>query len=295
LLRIALVNVEMQMSRILIAGCGFVGTQLGLDLAAEGHEVWGLRREPGGLPPTIRPLRADLTKPETLRGLPARLDLVFFTAAPDQHHDEGYRGLYVEGLRNLIQALRAQGQRPRRLLFTSSTAVYSQSTGDWVDEDSPTDPSHFAGRRLLEAEHLARTSPFPSVVVRLAGIYGSGRGGLVERVRNGTAVSPDGAPVYTNRIHRDDCAGVLRHLATIAAPLPLYLATDCEPADTGTVLRWLAEQLHVAPPAVRPASELQSWERGSSKRCRNDRLIGSGYRFRFPTFRDGYGTILKGL
>jgi nucleoside-diphosphate-sugar epimerase len=284
----------MQTSRTLIAGCGFVGTQLGLDLAAEGHEVWGLRRDPSGLPTTIRPLRADLTKPATLERLPAQLDLVFFTAAPDQHDDEGYRGLYVEGLRNLIQALRRQGQQPRRLLFTSSTAVYSQSTGDWVDEDSPTEPRTFAGRRLLEAEHLVLASPFPSVVVRLAGIYGPGRGRLVESVRNGTAACPDGAPVYTNRIHRDDCAGVLRHLATIAAPLPLYLAADHEPADTGTVLRWLAEQLHVQPPAVRPAAEIQSWERGSSKRCRNDRLLGSGYRFRFHTFRDGYGAILTG-
>ena len=56
----------MQARRILIAGCGFVGTRLGLDLAEEGHEVWGLRREPGGLPAPIRPVRADLTEPETL-------------------------------------------------------------------------------------------------------------------------------------------------------------------------------------------------------------------------------------
>jgi len=283
------------MSRTLIAGCGFVGTRLGLDLAAEGHEVWGLRRDPSGLPPTIRRLRADLTNPATLEGLPADVDLVFFTAAADRHDDEGYRSLYVEGLRNLIQALRVRGQQPRRVLFASSTAVYSQSTGEWVDEDSPTEPRNFAGRRLLEAEQLILTSPFPSVVVRLAGIYGPGRGRLVESVRNGTAACRDGPPAYTNRIHRDDCAGVLRHLAMIPAPLPLYVAADHEPADNGTVLRWLAEQLHVPPPSVRPAAELQSWERGSSKRCRNGRLLTSGYRFRFPTFRDGYGAMVKGL
>jgi len=283
----------MQTSRTLIAGCGFVGTQLGVELAAEGHAVWGLRREPGGLPTPIRPLRADVTKPATLHDLPAQLDLVFFTAAPDQHDDEGYRRLYVEGLRNLIRALCAQGQQPRRLLFTSSTAVYAQSDGGWVDEDSPTQPHTFAGRRLLEAERIVLTSPFRSVVVRLAGIYGPGRGRLVENVRNGTAACPDGPPIYTNRIHRHDCVGVLRHLATIAAPLPLYLAADHEPAENGSVLRWLAAQLHVAPPPVRPASELQSWERGSSKRCRNDRLLRSGYRFRFRTFRDGYSAMLK--
>jgi nucleoside-diphosphate-sugar epimerase len=283
----------MQARRILIAGCGFVGTRLGLDLAEEGHEVWGLRREPGGLPAPIRPVRADLTEPETLQGLPDPLDLVFFTAAPDRHDDEGYRDLYVEGLRNVLRALTEQAQRPRRVLFTSSTAVYAQRNGEWVDEDSPTEPRTFAGRRLLQAERLLQASPFPSVVVRLAGIYGPGRGRLLQSVRDGTAAYAEGTPVYTNRIHRDDCAAVLRHLATVAEPLPLYVAVDHEPVDNGTVLRWLAEQLGAPPPGVRPASELQSWERGSSKRCGNDRLLQSGYRFRFPTFRDGYGAMLK--
>jgi nucleoside-diphosphate-sugar epimerase len=208
-----------------------------------------------------------LTRPETLRGLPDHLDLVFFTAAPDRHDDEAYRDLYVEGLRNLIHALTEQAQRPRRLLFTSSTAVYAQRDGEWVDEGSPTEPRTFAGRRLLEAERLLQASPFPSIVARLAGIYGPGRGRLVQSVRDGTAAYAEGTPVYTNRIHRDDSAGVLRHLATIAEPLPLYVAADHEPADNGTVLRWLAEQFHAAPPGIRPASEVQSWERGSSKRC----------------------------
>lgn len=281
------------MSRTLIAGCGFVGTRLALDLATDGHSVWGLRREPDVLPQPIRPVRADLTRPETLAALPPELDLVFFTAAPDRHDDDGYRSVYVDGLRNLIAALAAQGQRPRRLLFTSSTAVYDQNDGSWVDEDSPCEPRHFAGRRLLEAERLVLSAPFPAIVVRLAGIYGPGRGQLVAGVRNGTAACPDGPPVYTNRIHRDDCAGVLRHLATVPDPRPVYLAADHEPADNGTVLRWIAEQLQVPPPPVRPAAELRSWERGSSKRCRNERLTASGYRFRFPTFRDGYAAILR--
>lgn len=281
------------MSTVLIAGCGFVGTRLGVELAAEGATVWGLLPGPDHLPESIRPLRADLTRPETLAGLPPGLDLVFFTAAPEKHDDESYRSVYVDGLRHLLGALVAQGQRPRRLLFTSSTAVYDQSDGGWVDEDSPCAPRHFAGRRLLEAEQIVLTAPFPGVVVRLAGIYGPGRGQMVASVRNGTAACPDGPPVYTNRIHRDDCAGVLRHVAALPDPRPLYLAADHEPADNGTVLRWLADQLGLPPPPVRPASELRAWERGSSKRCRNDRLIASGYRFRFPTFRDGYGAILS--
>jgi len=279
------------MERVLIAGCGFVGTKLGLELAADGDEVWGLSPSPADLPAPLHPFAADLTKPETLRNLPADLDLVFFTVAPERHDDAGYVSVYVNGLRNLIDALLAQ--RPRRILFTSSTAVYEQNDGGWVDETSPTQPRGFSGRRLLEAEHLLHASPFESVVVRLAGIYGPGRGRMVSSVRDGTATCTGGPVVYTNRIHRDDCAGVLRHLAGIPDPLPLYLAADNEPADNRTVLRWLAEQLHKSEPPTRPAGELRPWERASSKRCRNDRLIASGYRLLFPTFREGYGAILR--
>jgi len=281
------------MQRVLIAGCGFVGTKLALELAADGDEVWGLSPSPSDLPAPIHPLAADVTKPESLRDLPANLDLVFFTVAPERHDDEGYASVYVSGLRNLIDALLAQGQRPRRVLFTSSTAVYEQGGGEWVDEASPTEPRSFSGRRLLQAESLLHASPFPSVVVRLAGIYGPGRGRMVASVRDGTATIPDGPVVFTNRLHRDDCAGVLRHLAAIPDPLPLYLAADNEPADNATVLRWLAEQLHKPPPPVRPVGELRPWERATSKRCRNERLIASGYRLRFPTFREGYGAILR--
>lgn len=281
------------MRRVLIAGCGFVGTRLGLELVADGDEVWGLSPSPGDLPAPIRPFAADLTRPQTLRGLPANLDLVFFTVAPERHDDEGYVSVYVNGLSNLIEALLGQGQQPRRMLFTSSTAVYAQNDGEWVDETSPAEPLGFSGRRLLEAESLLHASPFASVVVRLAGIYGPGRGRMVSSVRDGTATCPDGPVVFTNRIHRDDCAGVLRHLAGIPDPWPLYLATDDEPADNAAVLRWLAEQLHKPAPPTRPAGELRPWERATSKRCRNARLIASGYRLRFPTFRDGYGAILR--
>lgn len=285
----------MQPSRILIAGCGFVGTQLGLELAAEGHEVWALRRNPDAVPAPLRPLAADLARPQTLAALPPGIGMVFFTAAPDRHDEEGYRSVYVDGLRHLLAALADQGQEPRRLLFTSSTAVFGQSSGEWVDEDSETHPKTFSGRTLLEAEELVAAAPYRSVVVRLAGIYGPGRGSMVDKVRRGTATYTEGAPRFTNRIHRDDCAGVLRHLAELEAPRPLYIAADNEPTEARTVLTWIAERLGAPPPSAQPAVEVRPWERGASKRCRNELLVASGYRFRFPSFREGYGAILDAL
>ena len=79
------------MARVLIAGCGDVGTALGLLLAADGHEVFGLRRHPGSLPDPIRPLAGDLTDVASLTSIPDGVDLVAYTAAADRFDDDAYR------------------------------------------------------------------------------------------------------------------------------------------------------------------------------------------------------------
>ena len=280
------------MANILIAGCGYVGTALGLRLAAAGHVIWGIRRSAEGLPSGIRHVAADLTIPETLRELPPALDVVFYTAAPNGPDEAAYRAIYVDGLRYVLEALVRQHQSPQRVLLTSSTAVYAQSGGEWVDETSPTEPQHFTGRRVLEGERVLLDGPFPATVLRLGGIYGPGRTSLIERVRQRLATCRDGPPLYTNRIHRDDCAGALHHLMTLSQPDSLYIGVDHEPADYCDVLRWLAAQLGAPPPRVEASSGMDTRRHRTNKRCRHDKLIGSGYVFRFPTFREGYAALL---
>jgi nucleoside-diphosphate-sugar epimerase len=278
------------MARILIAGCGYVGSELAANLASEGHEVWALRRSEAPTPAGARAIRADLLDVDRLRDLPSRIEVVFYTASAGGGDDRAYRSAYVDGLRYLLAAL--DGHPIRRFLYTSSTGVYAQSGGVWVDEDSPAEPDHFSGRRLLEGERLLLRSRFPASVVRLAGIYGPGRSRLIERVRRGEAVLPGGAPVYANRIHRNDCAAALHHLMTLESPAPLYAAADHEPADVATVLRWIAQRLGVFPPRVEAAETGARYGRTSNKRVRNRRLLASGYRFRYPTFREGYGELI---
>jgi len=282
----------LRMARVLIAGCGYVGTAVAERLVAGGHEVWGLRRNPGKLPSGIHPVAADLTDPETLRSLPEGLDCVCYTAAADGFTDEAYRAAYVDGLRILLDALQSRRRQPRRIVFTSSTVVYAQSAGEWVDETSPTAPVHFAGTRMLEAEGLVRHAPFAATVVRLGGVYGPGRGGLIDRVRRGEAVCTDGPPRYSNRIHRDDCTGALEHVLTAPRPDELYLGVDHEPAEECAVLRWVAAQLGVPPPRVASAPGGGPRGRRGNKRCRNAKLVASGYTFRYPTFREGYAALL---
>jgi nucleoside-diphosphate-sugar epimerase len=280
------------MAQMLIAGCGYVGTALGVRLAAAGHVVWGLRRSGLGLPAEIRPLAADLTDPQTLRDLPPGLEGVFYTASAGGAGEPAYRAIYVDGVRHLLEALQRQGQSPRRVVYTSSTAVYAQSAGEWVDETSPAEPTHFTGTHVLDGERLLLEGPFPGTVLRLGGIYGPGRTSLVERVRQGQAACSDGPPRYTNRIHRDDCAGALHHLMTLVQPEALYIGVDHEPADQCDVLRWLAAQLGAPPPRLEVPVETDRRRQRTNKRCRNVRLLASGYVFQYPTFRDGYAPLL---
>ena len=278
------------MARILIAGCGDVGGELARQLAGAGHRVFGLRRNAAALPPEVEPVAADLADPATLGRLPADVEALVYTAAAGGFGDDAYRRAYVDGVRNVLAAL--AGHPLRRVLFASSTGVYAQDDGGWVDEDSPTEPAGFSGRRLLEGEGLVAACGVPAVRVRFGGIYGPGRTRLIDQVRAGATCSE--SPVaWTNRIHRDDCAGVLAHLLALDAPAPVYVAVDCEPAPRCEVLDWLADAVGAPRPKRVPGAEPRA--RGGNKRCSNRRLLDSGYRFRYPGFRDGYAAMLAAL
>jgi nucleoside-diphosphate-sugar epimerase len=229
------------------------------------------------------------------------VSVLVYAAAADGFTDDAYRAAYVVGLRNVLEALRAACAPLERVLFTSSTAVYAQGDGGFVDETSATEPAGFSGKRLLEAEALLLGSGVTASVLRLAGIYGPGRTRLIDEVRSGRATVPDeGVPAYTNRIHVADCAGAARHLRHLPAARAhgVWLGVDHEPCDRAVVLDWLADRLGVARPrrvaAGRDASGAQRG-RGGNKRCSNAKLTGAGYAFRFPTFREGYADVLARL
>ncbi len=276
--------------RILIAGCGYVGSALGLLLASEGHTVFGLRRNTAALPSGIIPVRADLSKPLPPDTLPTGLGAVVCAASPGGSSDEAYRTAYVDGPGNLISAL--QGQSIEHLVLVSSTGVYGQKNGEWVDEDSPAEPNGTSGRRLLEGESLVLDGPYPATVLRLGGIYGPGRSGMIERALRNPSPE-DGPPQYTNRIHRDDCAGALRHLLLIPDPDPVYLGVDHEPADRRTIAEWLATRSGEKAPRSPNVDVPKTRPGRTNKRCSNERLLRSGYAFHYPTFREGFTALLE--
>lgn len=276
---------------VVIAGCGDVGSRLGLQLLQVGWRVHGLRRNVAALPAGLLPLAADLDAVDCPAQWPATApDYLVYCATPASSDESAYRATYVDGLRHVLGWLQQRGQRPRRLVFVSSTGVYGQQQGEWVDEDSPCQPAGWSGQILLEAEALALDSGLPASVVRLAGIYGPDRRWLLSQVRAGYRVA-EVPPLYGNRIHADDAAGLLAYLlqadARGLALEPVYLGVDDEPAALHEVIAWLRQRLGIGYWAAEATTR-----RGGSKRCRNARARALGWVPRYPSWREGYAALL---
>jgi nucleoside-diphosphate-sugar epimerase len=268
---------------VLIAGAGDVGSRVARRLVAQGKHVIALRRGEVAPDPSIRWLRGDLTRPETLRDLPT-VDAVVFAATPDARDEPAYRAIFVDGFRHLIEALPA---RPSRTLFVSSTAVYGEHAGDWVDETTPTDPPGFNGRVLVEAEDWLASRVVGGMSLRLAGLYGPGRTQLLERLREGTISVPRGRSVFANRMHVDDAAAAIVHLLSLDAPESLYVGVDNTPLPVDELYDYLAGLLGAAPPPDgSPVAGI------GNKRMSNARLRATGFQCRWPDARIGYAALI---
>jgi nucleoside-diphosphate-sugar epimerase len=282
------------MERVLIVGCGYVGSRLAELLGGRGGTVFGLRRDPSALPSGVVGVRADVSDPGSLNALPDRLDGLVYAISPGERSKEAYRLAYVDGLRNVLQAITAAGGRPERVVLVSSTGVYGHSDGRWVDEDTLPEPADFSGRILLEGERVVREAEGTGVVLRLGGIYGPGRTQTVRRVLDGEAGCP--APdTYGNRIHRDDAAAALLHLLDLEDPHAIYIGVDRDPAPLREVYRWIAAQGGAPDPCRGGAPETggAAGRRETNKRCSSERLVRSGFEFRYPSYREGYAPFIR--
>jgi nucleoside-diphosphate-sugar epimerase len=284
--------------KCLVVGCGYVGLPLGAELVRRGHEVFGLRRN-GGVKNElkaagIRPLVADITKPETLTKLPRNFDWVVNCAASAGGRAEDYRKIYLDGNQNLISWLAASS--PEKFVFTSSTSVYGQNDGSVVTEESPAGPAEETAKVLVEAERLLLAAvadrKVPAVILRVAGIYGPGRGHLFKQFLRGEArIEGDGSR-WLNMIHRDDVVGCIIAALERGKPGEVYNAVDNEPVTQLNFFEWLAVELKLPLPPKIPADvEIRRKRGATNKRVSNAKLrIELKYEFRFPDFRKGYAT-----
>ena len=282
----------MSKASVLIAGCGDIGSRLATQLLNKGWQVYGLRRSIERLPAGVTGIAGDLFSEQCPAQWPTgQIDYVVYSAAATDHDEAGYQAAYVDGLTHTLAWLKQNGQQPKRLLFVSSSGVYGQKNGEWVDEMSLAQASSYSGRIMLEAERVALKSGIPASTVRLTGIYGPGREWMLGQVRKGYRVAVD-PPLYGNRIHADDAAGLLAFL--LDADLQgktlddCYIGVDNDPAPLAEVVGWLRERL-----GVTTWAEEASVRRAGSKRCSNARAKALGWEPRYPSYREGYGEILS--
>lgn len=287
--------------RVLIVGCGYVGLRLGAELRSAGHEVFGLRRWPAGLAEVsaagLFPLPGDVTEPDSLRRLPGAWDWVVNCAASGGGDAEAYRRVYLEGTRNLLAWLEAAP--PRKFVYTGSTGVYGQDAGGWVDEDQPAEPRTETGAVLRATEGLllsaARERGFPAIVLRVAGIYGPGRGYFFRQFIKGEARMEGDGRRHLNLVHRDDVAGAIVAALERGTPGRVYNVVDNAPVPQVEMFAWLAAALgQPMPPQVAVDPHRQRRRVATDKRISNRRLREElGYTPRFPTFREGYADELR--
>ena len=287
------------MAQVVILGCGYIGIELGRQLTAAGHEVTGVRRSDSGCQAIedagFSSHQADLTDGDDRDGLPDA-DWLVFAASSGGRDAAAARKIYVDALGDAIDSYGTRESPPDRLVYTSSTGVYGDHDGGWVDEETPLEPTTAKTEVLVEAERIAREDAaahgIDGTVARFSGLYGPDRYRL-NRYLEGPVTAG-----YLNMVHRVDAAGAVAFLLTEdCARDEVVLVTDDEPADKWEFADWLADECGVTEPPKQTKeerlaeSDLSDAGRRrvlTSKRCSNEYLRELGYEFTYPTFREGY-------
>ncbi|MFK7955968.1 MAG: NAD-dependent epimerase/dehydratase family protein [Lysobacterales bacterium] len=273
----------------LIAGVGQLGGDIAAGLLRAGHRVVGINRSGKSAIAGISMVAADLMQPlsrSVLNQLPAP-DNVIIALAPGSRDPQIYEKTYREGVRHLITGL---GGSVGRLLYVSSTVVYAQNAGEWVNEDSAVSAHNLRAKVQLECEQLAADAAESSIILRLGGIYGPGREALLRRVRARTPVITRPAH-FSNRISHLDAAEMAIYLLQRRTAEGVFLGVDNEPAPMHEVCQWLAERMGMGPLLQETKSGTAA---NSGKRVSNQRVLESGFQLAFPTFREGYSALLSG-
>jgi nucleoside-diphosphate-sugar epimerase len=277
--------------RILIAGCGYVGSVAADLLQAAGWQVEGwTRSSEAAARLSHKPYKVqavDLSEMGAVATATQVFDVIVHGASTRGGDATSYERLYLDGVQNL------QRRWPdAKIVFTSSTSVYAQIGGEVVNEESPAQPEPKTGKILRAAEDFVLTHG--GTVARLGGIYGPGRAALLRRFLLGEAVLDFQHDRFVNQAHRDDVAAALVLLAGEGAP-GIYNVVDDEPILLSECYRWFAEKLN------RPLPPLGDREarrkRGeSNKRVSNAKLRACGWEPEFPSMAKGMEeSVLPGL
>ena len=288
--------------RLVIFGCGYVGSALAEAALAAGMRVEALTRNSAkaaalqeqGIKVTV----ADLAASDWHARIAAAADFVVncvSSGGPDH-----YRASYVGGMQSVLTWAAQESAAIGTFVYTSSTAVYPQGGGVVIDEAADARGGTPNGAIIRESEMLLQSAPAGAVrrhfILRLAGIYGPGRHHLLDQLRTGVAELGGRGDHRLNLAHRDDIVSAI--LACLSAPAAtgsaLFNVADSAPALRAEVVTWLAQQLGRPSPGFDGAAGPR---RGGAQMP--DRIISNarlqavtGWRPRYPDYRAGYRQIL---
>jgi nucleoside-diphosphate-sugar epimerase len=283
----------------LVVGCGYLGSRVARLWRAQGETVAVVTRsadrarefKEAGYTPIVADISnsRSLTEIESL----APLDSVLYAVGYDRSSVGSKRDIYVEGLRNVLNAL---GDSVGRFIYVGTIGVYGQNDGSWIDEDAPCEPTREDGRIHLEAEGVLRNHACGSraFVLRLAGIYGPGRIPRREELAAGKPVnaSPD---AYLNLIHVEDAAQIVLAIEKQIQPPRLYLVSDGHPVVRREYYAEVSRLLAAPTPTFAPLDDKASEKhRGhSNRRVSNARLRSEvDFEFQYPDYKSGLAAIV---
>lgn len=274
---------------VLFIGCGDIAIRCAKILKQQTVTMLGVRRNVKQLPAWLPSQSASVLNPSDLEFITtSRADTIIYSLSAASFDEKSYTEAYLTGLKNIISSMNESCLR--KLIFVSSTSVYHQNDDSWVDETSETRPKRFNGQIMLEAEKLVRQTNI-GTCVRFSGIYGPGRLSMIDRVRHGPCASED-SNRYTNRIHAEDCAGMLAHLVFQPSVPEVLLGTDSQPAYLVDVENFIASELGIQKSFDSNADHMTRRGAGS-KRCNNQRLLDTGYALKYPDYRAGYKKMIE--
>jgi nucleoside-diphosphate-sugar epimerase len=285
----------------LIFGCGYLGMRVAERWRALGERVVVVTRSPQRAKELrlsgFEPIVGHITHAETLSDLPAA-ETVLFAVGFDRTAGQSMEMVFADGLRNVLVAL---PQASSRLIYVSTTGVYGNAAGDWIDEDTPPDPQREGGRASLAAERALTAHPLGrnAVILRLAGIYGPGRIPFRSLMRGGKPI-PTESQGWLNLIHVADAASVVLAAEDVdlagTAELPrIYCVSDGHPVQRRDYYGEVARRIGaVSPTFISPPPDSPRAERTSSdRRITNARMLAElRVKLVFPDYRSGLAAIL---
>lgn len=279
---------EIKNKKLLVIGCGKLGQKLGLLAKKTPLDLLGFKRKKI-TSTNIRIEQQDIFDKSFFDKVKIHSpDFILYSLSADEQSEKSYRRNYVEGLKQVIKSIKYINNF-QHLFFVSSTSVYGDNNDQFIDEFSETSPKNFRGTILLEAENLLNTVKFNSTILRLSGIYGSGRNYMIKLSQD--AESWPKVDRWTNRINEDDAANFIIFLLNQCLqgeiPEKLYLLTDKEPVTLFRLLNWIRQNLNLKNKINITSDPILG------KRLRSSIIPSLKFEYKYPTYKQGYKVLIQ--